>query len=43
MKNASKLPAGGVVVNIREGNYDFISGPLELTQEDSGQSGSPIM
>jgi len=43
MKNTSKLPTGGVVVNIREGNYDFTSGPLELTQEDSGQSGSPIM
>ncbi|XP_065903276.1 uncharacterized protein [Dysidea avara] len=43
MKNTSKLPAGGVVVNIREGNYDFTSGPLELTQGDSGQSGSPIV
>jgi len=43
MKNTSKLPVGGVVVNIREGNYDFTSGPLELTLEDSGLSSSPIV
>ena len=43
LKNASKFPVGGVVVNIRSGNYDFTSDPLSLTAEDSGKSNSLIM
>ena len=43
LKNASKLPVGGVVVNIRSGSYDFTSEPLALTAEDSGEPNSPIV
>ena len=43
LKNASKFPLGGVVVNIRSGSYDFTSEPLSLTTEDSGESRSPIV
>ena len=43
LKNASKFPVGGVVVNIRSGSYDFTSEPLSLTTEDSGKPSSPIV
>ena len=43
LKNASKFPVGGVVVNIRSGRYNFTSKPFSLTAEDSGKSGSPIV
>ena len=43
LKNTSKFPVGGVVVNIRSGSYDFASAPLSLTAEDSGKPDSPIV
>lgn len=43
LKNASKFPVGGVVVNIRHGSYDFTSEPFSLSSEDSGRSDSPIV
>ena len=43
LKNVSKFPVGGVVVNIRSGSYDFTSEPFSLKEEDSGKSDSPIM
>ena len=43
LKNTSKFPVGGVVVNIRSGSYEFTSEPFSLTAVDSGESDSPIM
>ena len=43
LKNTSKFPVGGVVVNIRSGSYDFTSEPFSLIAVDSGESDSPIM
>lgn len=37
------LPDGGVVVNVREGNYQFLDAPFSLESVDSGTPNSPIM
>lgn len=36
------LPDGGVVVNVREGNYQFLDAPFTLENVDSGTPNSPI-
>ena len=43
LKNSSGLPAGGVVVMVRAGDYSFTGGPFSLEQQDSGLPGSPIV
>ena len=43
LKNTSKFPVGGVVVNVRSGSYEFTSEPLSLTAEDSGEPNSPVV
>lgn len=43
MKTAAGIPAGGVIVNVREGKYQYLDAPLSLTNEDSGSPGSPIV
>ena len=40
---AAGLPEGGVVVNVREGNYRFLDNPFTLENEDSGTPSSPIV
>lgn len=42
LKQAGKLPAGGVVVEILAGRYE-LSKPIELSAEDSGTAESPII
>lgn len=42
LKKQAVLPAGGVVVEIRGGVYE-LARPLELTAEDSGSEGAPII
>lgn len=44
LKNSSGgLPVGGVIVSVREGDYQFSDGPLVLEEQDSGLPGSPIV
>jgi hypothetical protein len=42
LKQAAKLPSGEVAVEIQGGVYD-LKRPLELTSEDSGAAGAPIV
>jgi hypothetical protein len=42
LKKASRLPAGGVVVELRGGVYQ-LAAPLELSAEDSGNEGAPVV
>jgi hypothetical protein len=42
LKSKGGLPAGGVVVEVRGGVYQFAA-PLALSAEDSGACGSPIV
>jgi Right handed beta helix region len=42
LKQGGTFPAGGVVVEIIAGRYE-LSKPVELTAEDSGAAGSPIV
>ena len=42
LKQAGGLPPGGVVVEIHGGRYELAK-PFELTAEDSGTAGSPII
>lgn len=41
-KRANAIPAGGVVVEIAPGRYPLIT-PFELTAEDSGSPGAPVV
>ena len=38
--NAVGVSDGGVEVNVREGNYQFLDAPLTLVNEDSGTPNS---
>jgi hypothetical protein len=42
LKSKGALPAGGVVVEVRGGTYQFTA-PLALTADDSGAAGAPIV
>jgi hypothetical protein len=42
LKRTTALPSGGVVVEIRHGVYE-LARPLELSAEDSGTEGAPIV
>lgn len=39
----SGLPAGGITVNLLSGEYLMAGDSLELTSEDSGEAGKPIV
>lgn len=41
LKHAGGLPAGVVVVEVREGRYEFAK-PVDFTAEDSGSAESPV-
>ena len=41
IKANGTYPAGGISVNVRQGNY-FLTESFELTEEDSGEEGAPI-
>ena len=41
-KSRGRIPSGGFIVELQEGTYE-LDKPLELTAEDSGAKGSPIV
>ncbi|MCE5269382.1 MAG: right-handed parallel beta-helix repeat-containing protein, partial [Planctomycetaceae bacterium] len=42
IKKTAGLPPGGIVVEVHGGDY-FLASPLDLTADDSGEKGSPIV
>ncbi|MFS0726638.1 fibronectin type III domain-containing protein [Paenibacillus sp. 1P07SE] len=43
LKSGSGLPAGGVTVNLRDGDYRLPGGSFDLTAEDSGTADAPVV
>ena len=43
LKNTSRLPKGGITVNVRGGSYDFTEYSFVLDKEDSGSEDCPIV